>query len=860
MVKTLYFSNDVFAKNDGVTTLEKHVSDCMEVIEYFLSTCDEPFRNWAFRNDVDYEQFIENVKIALIYHDFGKATNKWQQEIRKEEPHLPNHAPYAGYFLIMNNQSDYAPILAVVSHHSMLTEKSWNNLSLPGTFCENYLNKMGRKYGLNDIGFNENWYNYIKILKDYKIDSAKQKFRNPWDNNKDINTFFKARYCLLLSLITTSDSIASKFEEDGIFSKAHQRNKLLQWFPSNIEVYKKLQNIDEGKNLHQTQEKMLELLNEKSDPPIRIILEAPCGEGKTLSALLCARELLKRGKINRVIFTLPTQTTTNNMKLEFESEYNIPKEWIGVYHSEVMEFLLSQEKDLGDKAIIDEYRKDFSLSSQKYWSNLYGKAFNISTVDHLLLSLVNGYKHAPKAFGNLQTALVVIDELHYYDSHTIGMIKNLCKVLSFLKIPHLLMTATMPKKVKKIFEQHFNEKDSCEIIVSSGIDNKLNEIRTPFRFEYHSKPMINGESKDLDVQFQELIKSNLQNFIGIIVNTVKKSQDIYNLLKKEYPTNQILLYNSEFMKVDRPKKEQILRKFSKKIKEQLKPEEISFCKSFNFDPDKPLIFIGTQVAEISLNVSFDILISDLAPLDSIIQRAGRLHRTQCIFQSKNCNCLQCQIKRDDFEYIFHIFDTGEKCFPYSDGSEKRAKENELIERTRKELQKNIVYTFPLGKDMMDRVFEIQGLYEGFNDIICFDNPYKEDLIFGKSPKDRYGSEDSGGESQFKTRIIESPKFGVLPMCFNYEGKEYHVLEFFDVIRDNAKFYNYKEKKITDDGMHEIFKHFIQISNKKFHGLGGKFDKIDLLEFPVRVINAKYDFESGLHKIENSEIQYKGNII
>ncbi len=701
MVKTLYFSDEVFAKNDRVTTLEKHVSDCLEVIEYFLSTCDEPFRNWALRNDVDYEQFIENVRISLIYHDFGKATNKWQHEIRKEEPHLPNHAPYAGYFLIIRNQSDYTPILAVVSHHSILTEKSWNSLSLPGTFCENYLNEMGRKYGLKDAAFNENWNNYIKNLKEYKINSQNQKFRNPWNIKKDINTYFKARYCLLLSLITTSDSIASKLEEDGIFSKDHQRHKLLQWFPSHIEVFKKLQNIDEGKNLHETQKKILEILNEKSDPPIRIILEAPCGEGKTLSALLCARELFKRGKINRVIFTLPTQTTTNNMKLEFESEYNIPKDWIGVYHSEVMEFLLSQEKDLGDKAIIDEYRKDFSLSSQKYWSTLYGKTFNISTVDHLLLSLVNGYKHAPKAFGNLQTALVVIDELHYYDSHTIGMIKNLCKVLSFLKIPHLLMTATMPEKVKKIFEEQFNKKDSCEIIVSSGIDKKSNEIKTPFRFEYHSKPMINGESKDLDIQFQELIKSNLQNFIGIIVNTVQKSQDIYNLLEKEYPTNQILLYNSEFMKADRPIKERILRIFSKKIKEPLKPEDISLCKNFNFDPDKPLIFIGTQVVEISLNVSFDIILSDLAPLDSIIQRAGRLHRTQSVFQRKNCDCSQCHGKRDDFEYIFHIFETGEKCLPYADGSEQRVKENELIERTRRELEKNITYTFPLGKGIMD---------------------------------------------------------------------------------------------------------------------------------------------------------------
>lgn len=857
MVKTLCFSNEILAKDDGVTTLEKHVLDCMEVIEYFLSTYDKPLRNWALRNDVDYQRFIENVKTSLVYHDFGKATNKWQQEIRKDKPNLPNHAPYAGYFLILSKISDYTPILAVVSHHSMLTENSWNSLSLPGNFCENYLKEMGKKYGFKDIAFNKNWNNYINILKEYKINSQNQKFRNSWDIKKDINTLFKARYCLLLSLITTSDSIASKLEEDGIFSKDHQRTKLLQWFPSHIEVFKKLQNIDEGKNLHQTQEKMLELLNEKSDPPIRIILEAPCGEGKTLSALLCTRELLKRGKINRVIFTLPTQTTTNNMVLEFESEYNIPKDWIGVYHSEVMDFLLSQEKELGDKAVvIDESCKDFSLSSQKYWSTLYGKTFNISTVDHLLLSLINGYKHAPKAFGNLQTSLVVIDELHYYDSHTIGMIKNLCKVLSFLKIPHLLMTATMPEKVKAIFEEQFNEGCSYKTIISSGIDKKSNKLKEPFRFEYHSESIIDEELGELDAQFQEIVKSNLQNFTGIIVNTVKKSQDIYNHLKKEIPNAQILLYNSEFMKKDRPYKERILRIFSKKIKEQLIPEEVSFCKNFNLDPDKPLIFVGTQVVEISLNISFDVIISDLAPLDSIIQRAGRLHRTQSGFESKTCDCSQCYGKPVDFKYIFHIFDTGEKCLPYADGSEQ--KEKELVERTRGELKKNIAYTFPLGKDMMNIVFDIQGLFDGFNDQICFENPYREDLLFGKSPKDRYGSEDGSGESQFKTRIIETPKFGVLPVCFTYNGKESHISEFFGAIRNNAKFY--KEGKLTNEGTHEILRHFIQISNEKFHALGGKLDIFDLLEFPVRVINAKYDFESGLQKLENSKVQCKGNII
>lgn len=864
MVKTLFFSNDVLAKDDGVTTLEKHVADCINVAEYILLTYDEPLRDWALRNNVNYPWFIESMKISLLYHDFGKATYKWQQEIRKNEPRLPVHAPYAGYFLVENDiikiTKNYTPILATVSHHSILTENSWNTLSSPGKFCEDYLKNLNKKYGYKDISYSaDRWYIYFDNFKKYRDYSQASSFRSLWDINKQINTLLKAEYCLLLSLITTSDSIASKLEEDIISDENDIQNKLLEWFPPLSEVIKKLEIIEEGKTLYETQEKILKLLSLESEPPVRIILEAPCGEGKTLSALLCARELFKRGKINRVIFTLPTQTTTNNMVLEFETEYNIPKEWIGVYHSEVMDFLLSQEKESEDrKKIADESRKDFSLSSQKYWSTLYGKTFNISTVDHLLLSLINGYKHAPKAFGNLQTALVVIDELHYYDSHTIGMIKNLCKVLSFLKIPHLLMTATMPEKVKTIFEERFNERDSCEIIVSNGTDKESKKIKEPFRFEYHSKPMINEELNELDAQFMEIVSLNLQNFIGIIVNTVQKSQDVYNHLKKEFPVVQILLYNSEFMKTDRPDKERILRIFSKKIKEQLKPEEISFCKNFNLDPDKPLIFIGTQVVEISLNISFDVIISDLAPLDSIIQRAGRLHRTQSFFQRKNCDCSQCHGKPDDFEYIFHIFDTGEKCLPYSDGSEQKAKENELVERTQRELEKNVMYTFPLGKDIMDRVFDIQGLFDGFNDQICFENPYREDLLFGKSPKDRYGSEDGGGESQFKTRIIETPKFGVLPVCFKYNDKEICISEFFDAILNNAELY--KNNKLTNEGTHEILRHFIQISNKKFHKLEGRFDNFGFLEFPVRFVNAKYDFEYGLQKLETSKIQCMRNII
>ena len=114
------------------------------------------------------------------------------------------------------------------------------------------------------------------------------------------------------------------------------------------------------------------------------------------------------------------------MVQEFEDEYGIPKDWIGIYHSEVMSFLVETNDE--------EQESDFSLSSQKFWNLIYSKPFNISTIDHLLLSLVNGFKFAPRAFGNILNSLIVIDELHYYDFHTVGMIDVLRSFKTF-KIP-----------------------------------------------------------------------------------------------------------------------------------------------------------------------------------------------------------------------------------------------------------------------------------------------------------------------------------------------------------------------------------------------------------------------------------------
>lgn len=97
---------------------------------------------------------------------------------------------------------------------------------------------------------------------------------------------------------------------------------------------------------------------------------------------------------------------------------------------------------------------------------------------------------------------------------------------------------------------------------------------------------------------------------GIIVNTVRRAQDIYNACLKEFGNDELTLIHSQFIATDRIRKE-------KRISETIGKGATRPYKA---------IIIGTQVLEQSLDIDFDVLITDLAPMDLILQRAGRLHR------------------------------------------------------------------------------------------------------------------------------------------------------------------------------------------------------------------------------------------
>lgn len=827
MVRILFSYEDIIAKTNK-TSLETHLLDTYNILKILLKSNEDLLQNWAVLNDVDLEIFQNNLEMATYFHDFGKATNIWQtkahNKIKDNSVNLPPHAFYSGYFLSskFKNFEDSICLLSCISHHSLLTENSFNSINNNNNikYYEDYLENLVLK---NDFIIEK-----FDSLQDYsnKLENFKKKSQN--ENQlrhlfeKKINILFKAKYCLMLSYLTTADGLSSYFEENkSIISE----NSVLKRFPNSKIIYNKIKNIESDKKLTDIQKSIAKIKSEDNCDLIRpILMEAPCGEGKTLASLLFSKKLFEKNIINKIIFALPTQVTSNNMFTEFKEEYNIPQEWIGIYHSEVLSFL-SKLKDAEDNEIFD------NVYFEKHNNLIYSKQFNVSTIDHLLLSLVNGFKFAPRAFGNMLNSLIIIDELHYYDSRTIILIEVLCKILRFLKIPHIIMSATIPKHIKNKFSN-----DDYLKIQSSGCDIEGIE-KSPFELQYH-EDLIYDDGKISD-EFLKLIEDNIDKNIGIIVNTVPKSKDLYEYITNKFPDEQILLYNAQFMKKDRPIKEKILKNFSKVIyNNKLNSSERGLMEKYGYDSNKKFIFIGTQVAEISINMSFDILISEIAPLDALIQRGGRLHRTKTYNSVKECGCSQCKKLTANHEYIFHIFDTGEFCYPYlvkEDVESQNYKVN-IINNTRNVIKNSTKFTFKNSISMMDKVYDKNSFSEDSNVFNEYKEKIVEDLIFGKSPS---FSEESDKPLRIQTRDINVKNFLVLPQIICYNGEEIFVRDFLKKICCN---YNFKGK-LTQKGMLIINKYMININSQYYHTIKGKPYHYDNYFF--KIVNKNYNFEKGL---------------
>lgn len=384
------------------------------------------------------------------------------------------------------------------------------------------------------------------------------------------------------------------------------------------------------------QKKMTEAIGVTIDPGM-IIVEAGTGQGKTEIALVAAEQLAYQTGRNGVFMGLPTQATTNAM---FDRVNN----WLDMIakaHHDAYSIKLLHGKAKFNQAYRnlpkatdifeaeDNPDMNGSVTVNSWFSGKKSilTPFTVGTVDNLLLMGLK-QKHLFLKHLGIGNKIVIIDEIHAYTAYMSSYIYKTVTWLGAYHVPIVILSATLPKNkrnklMKAYLRGKYGPKFKRKMIATPGWDKAEDypllsivdgpEIKQFTDFSGKSdRASMRVQIKRMSEEDTDTIQAVLAKILnggvaGIIVNTIKRAQALAELVPVDVP---MIILHSAFLAPDRAKQEQELQAVIGKNAKR---------------PDK-MIVIGTQVLEQSLDIDFDVLYTDIAPMDLILQRVGRLHR------------------------------------------------------------------------------------------------------------------------------------------------------------------------------------------------------------------------------------------
>lgn len=369
------------------------------------------------------------------------------------------------------------------------------------------------------------------------------------------------------------------------------------------------------------------------------VIEAPMGLGKTEAALALSEILAARAGAGGMFFGMPTQATSNGIFPRLEK-------WAdGLAEDE--QTLLAIKLAHGNAALNEDYRELFTGHSNLNIESDSGlivhdwfsgrkqtllSDFVIGTVDQLLMAALKQKHVMLKHFG-LSGKVVVVDECHAYDAYMSQYLDMAIKWLGIYKVPVIILSATLPEKRRaELIEAYTDSEKHRTKHTEAHVDKTIADEAWKHSLAYplltytennavkQKALAFDGENKEVSVR--RIIRDEVAatagyavergGCVGVIVNTVRKAQEIAAELQSAFPKAEVIIMHAQFIMTDRAKREeQILKRVGK----HSTPES-----------RRGLIIVGTQVLEQSLDLDFDLMITELCPMDLLLQRTGRLHR------------------------------------------------------------------------------------------------------------------------------------------------------------------------------------------------------------------------------------------
>ncbi|MEU0133097.1 CRISPR-associated helicase Cas3' [Streptomyces sp. NPDC006296] len=404
-----------------------------------------------------------------------------------------------------------------------------------------------------------------------------------------------------------------------------------------------------GADVRPVQEAAVELAREMEEPGL-LVIEAPMGEGKTEAALGAAEVLAARSGAGGVFFALPTMATGNAMfprLLHWLERLPAPdgaRRSVLLAHSksalnddftDLMERGPVKALDL-DGAKEQELRPSSPRRTASAelvahaWLRGRKKAmlasFVAGTIDQLLFA---GLKSRHLALRHLAIAgkVVVIDEAHAYDTYMSSYLDRVLSWLGAYRVPVVVLSATLPAtRRRELVEAYAGRRkgDTRDFdAVARSDDHPLLTAVSPGGAPELRRPPVSGRGVDVEVERIDddpgLLADRLEDELAdggcvlVVRNTVRRVLEAAKVLRERFGDAHVTVAHSCFIDVDRAAKDaSLLRRFGP-------PETAEGRPALH-------VVVASQVAEQSLDVDFDLLVTDLCPADLLLQRMGRLHR------------------------------------------------------------------------------------------------------------------------------------------------------------------------------------------------------------------------------------------
>ncbi len=361
--------------------------------------------------------------------------------------------------------------------------------------------------------------------------------------------------------------------------------------------------------------------------PCLVMIEAPMGEGKTEAALFIQKMLVERAGASGSFIAMPTMATANQIfervrKFLVENGDKGTALNLHLLHGQAV--LSRQYKLMRQGATLDDDPDSRVVAEEWFTYKKRGllAPYGVGTIDQVLLGVLPT-KHFFVRLSGLAGKAVVFDEVHAYDTYTSDLLIETVRWLRAMGSSVILMSATLPEsKRKELVDAWAGKSTPLEassyprITVAYADDIETRCFESSRGTDAMRSGGVEIEWADFDINAITKILVNRLSSGGsaaVICNTVRRAQEAYRGLRERLGVSgvSVSLFHARYPFEERESREnECLKDFGKAHAEH----------------DKGKVLVATQVIEQSLDLDFDLMISELAPVDLLLQRIGRLHR------------------------------------------------------------------------------------------------------------------------------------------------------------------------------------------------------------------------------------------